>query len=160
MDKLESVNELFAYNQPLQRQKKKKELKASRFSSLLKTHELEAGEELDYNAEEVKPQKLEELFAAIREAGTTLISSPTMQNIMIYRERIKAFTKYLMKNVLGVEEHVSKGNILKRKKYTLLKIVDKKLEDLARDFLLSQKNQLDMLARVNEINGLIVDLMS
>ena len=160
MDKLDSVNELFAYNYPLQKQKKKKEIKTARFSSLLKAHEVETDAELNYESEEIKSQKLEELLAAITEAGAILVSSPTMKNIMLYRERIKAFSKYMMQNALDVEDHVSKGNILKRKKYILLKIVDKKLEELARDFLLSQKNQLDMLTRVNEINGLIVDLIS
>ena len=41
-----------------------------------------------------------------------------------------------------------------------IKIIDEKLNRLASDMLYVQKENLQLLARVEEINGLIVDLMA
>jgi hypothetical protein len=60
---------------------------------------------------------------------------------------------------LIVEENVSGRNVLNRKKFALIKVIDEKLERLALGILQTQKDQFDILARVDEINGLLVDLL-
>ena len=53
----------------------------------------------------------------------------------------------------------SGANIAKRKRFTLVKVIDEKLEALA-SVLAAQKEQLAILAQIDEINGLLVDLVS
>jgi uncharacterized protein YaaR (DUF327 family) len=47
----------------------------------------------------------------------------------------------------------------KRKVYHLIQVVDQKLETLASGILSGQLRQLEILARLDEITGLLVDLM-
>ena len=47
-----------------------------------------------------------------------------------------------------------------KKRYVLIKVIDRKLEQLALDVLKHQSDQLKILERVEEINGLIVDLVT
>ena len=61
--------------------------------------------------------------------------------------------------MLGTEEKYSGSNILRRKKYRLIKIMDKKLEQFVLDFLRNQGQEIDILSRVDEINGLIIDIL-
>ena len=72
---------------------------------------------------------------------------------------VKRFMKIIVKKSLVTEEHSSGVNILKRKRFTLVQIIDTKLERLAAGVLTEQKEQLEILRKVDEINGLLVDLL-
>ncbi|MBP5284360.1 MAG: DUF327 family protein, partial [Treponema sp.] len=41
-----------------------------------------------------------------------------------------------------------------------IQIIDQKLNQLARDVLYTQSKNLDILARVEELNGMIIDLIA
>ena len=47
---------------------------------------------------------------------------------------------------------------MQQKKYVILRVVDEKLERLTAHVLKGQADQLDILRRIDEINGLLVDL--
>jgi len=47
---------------------------------------------------------------------------------------------------------------MQQKKYVIIRVIDEKLEDLAAHVLKSQGEQLDILDRIDEINGLLIDL--
>ena len=78
----------------------------------------------------------------------------------MFREAVKGFLAYVMKRALEVTEHISGSNILKRKKFTLVDVIDRKLESLAAAVLAGQADQMEILRRIDEIKGLIVDLMT
>jgi uncharacterized protein YaaR (DUF327 family) len=50
--------------------------------------------------------------------------------------------------------------VTKQKTYTLVKVVDEKLDSLAADILFNQKDQIALAAKVNEISGLLVDILT
>ncbi len=159
MDKIDSVGESFT-NKSLQKKiRKKKGQAVGSFSALLNSAS-EAGDAAEYAFErEAGGEPLDELLADVTALGEALVAAPTLENVRRYREGIGHFMKYLVDHALAVEERTSGANILKRKKYVLIKTVDEKLEALARDFLSGQKPSIDLAGRVNEINGLLVDLM-
>jgi len=77
-----------------------------------------------------------------------------------YRQAVSAFLAYIVNNMLTVEEQTSGGNILRRKRFTQLKVIDNKLESLVQAVLRNQGKQLDVLERINEIRGLLIDLIT
>jgi uncharacterized protein len=102
---------------------------------------------------------VEAMLDSVHEQGDVLKTEPTLANVRKYKEAVRAFMKYVVDNSLCIEERTSGTNILKRKKFTLLTIIDQKLESLAAGVLRNQKDQLELLRRVDEINGLLVDLL-
>ena len=68
--------------------------------------------------------------------------------------------KYVVQNSVRVEETTSGANILKRKRFTLVRVIDEKLDALAATVLAGQKEQISILAQIDQINGLLVDLIS
>jgi uncharacterized protein YaaR (DUF327 family) len=46
----------------------------------------------------------------------------------------------------------------KQKRYTMIRVVNEKLEKLAAGIMQNQYSQMEILRRVEEINGLIVDI--
>jgi uncharacterized protein YaaR (DUF327 family) len=102
---------------------------------------------------------LESALDDIHELGEELKEKPSLKTISRYKRAVRGFMQYVVKNSMDIDEQVSGVNILKRKRYTLIKIIDEKLERLAAQILQNQSDQLDILSRVDEINGLLVDLM-
>jgi hypothetical protein len=104
-------------------------------------------------------ESLEELLDAVHIAGDALKAAPSQETIVGYRQAVRAFLARVVDEGYAVEESVSGNNILKRKKFMVVRLVDAKLDALAADLLLNQKEQLGLLERIEEIKGLLIDLL-
>ena len=103
---------------------------------------------------------LPELLDDVYEKGEKLKGRPVLENIREYRVAVMEFMDHVVSHMMSLEEKVSGSAIRKRKKFTLLRVIDEKLETLAADVLRDQSQQLRILQQVEEINGLLVDLMT
>ena len=106
---------------------------------------------------------LEELLDDVHQHGEKLVAEPTLKSIESYKKSVRNFIHYVLKQAVAVESiEGAKFNRFKpsnkQKRYTLISIIDDKLDKLAAGILMNQGKQLDLLARVEEINGLLVDL--
>jgi uncharacterized protein YaaR (DUF327 family) len=99
------------------------------------------------------------LLDEIHSLGDALSKRPFFEEIKAYKQAVRNFVHYVVENSFTTEEHESGVNLLKRKKLTLVRVIDKKLEEMAAAILQSQSNQLNILASLEEINGLLVDLL-
>jgi uncharacterized protein YaaR (DUF327 family) len=104
-------------------------------------------------------EEIEELLKEIYNVGDRLKALPTFENIKKYKVVVKTFLKYVTQKMIGVEEKTSGTNILKRKRFTLIKIIDTKVEQLSLEFLKNQEEQIELLSKIDEINGLIIDIL-
>ncbi len=108
---------------------------------------------------------LEDLLDDVHEQGEKLVKNPGFVSIESYKKSVRNFIHYVVKQALKVESiEGAKFNRFKpsnkQKRYTLISIIDDKLDKLAAGILMNQGRQLDLLAKVEEINGLLVDLIS
>lgn len=80
-----------------------------------------------------------------------------------YRRTVGQFIKFVVKNNYEVVKHapsrLSQKRGIKDPK-TEIVVINQKLDELARWMLSSHRDQIDLLSRVDEINGLLVDLMA
>lgn len=107
------------------------------------------------------PEKiLSALLDEVHSAGDSLKEKPLPDNIVAYKNAVRSFVRYVVDRAYTVTESTSGGNILKRKKFTQVQVIDQKLEQLAAGILSNQRSQLGLLERIEEINGLLVDLLS
>jgi hypothetical protein len=160
MARIDSLGEASPYQVPEHKKARKKEKGRWRtFSSLVEeaTGGSRAG---DGGAGRRDRRSVEELLDEVFAAGGALKAAPTLEAIRGYRERVQAFVRHVVDHMLEVEESTSGTNVLKRKRYTLLRVIDGKLEALAASVLSAQREQLAILAQVDEINGMLVDLIS
>jgi uncharacterized protein len=102
------------------------------------------------------PAGLEALLDAVHETGERLKSDVSMVLIRQYKQAVRNFIRTIVDSCYGLEEHAV---LRKQKKYTLISVIDEKLERLAAAVLAGQRNQLDILRRVDEIYGFLVDLL-
>lgn len=103
-------------------------------------------------------ESLHLLLDGVHNAGDALAKRPFPDEIKAYKQAVRNFVHYIVENCFAAEEHQSGANLLRRKKFTLVQIIDQKLEELASAVLQGQSDQLSILARTDEIRGLLIDL--
>jgi len=144
---------------------KKKETGTRRFERILaeKTADAALADEgvIPPHLEGLPPEKvLEALLDDVHSAGDVLKEKQLPDTIVAYKEAVRHFVRYIVSRTYDVSEKISGTNILKRKKFMQVQVIDEKLEQLAAGILSNQRSQMDLLGRIEEINGLLVDLMS
>ncbi len=119
---------------------------------------------IDFINIETESTPLVELLDDIHTLGDKLKENPSFSLIKEYKEAVRGFVAYVVKNSLKLEKTTLKGfRVLKRKgkpQLTIVQIVDRKLESLAAEILRNQKDQLHIIEKVNELEGLLIDLLS
>jgi len=121
----------------------------------------------------VSEESVNLLMDEVRNAGDILKSRPFPEEIMRYKQAVRGFINYVVKNNYSVdgEEGIPKflkpgfkgrrgtPKAMEGTPYTKIQIIDRKLEDLAAMLLTSQARQLELVSRLEEIKGLLVDLL-
>jgi uncharacterized protein YaaR (DUF327 family) len=146
-------------------------VKKAPFSQMLETQDAEGLEALP----DASPSEdiLRNLLDDVHSAGDALKQRPLAEEIKQYKKAVRHFLHYVVENGYTLEEHTgipkflrpgfrgtrSTSDAQERKKYTLIQVVDQRLDQLATAVLSGQTTQVELLARLDEITGLLVDLM-
>jgi uncharacterized protein YaaR (DUF327 family) len=109
----------------------------------------------------------------VRSAGDILQSRPFPDEILRYKQAVRNFINYVINNAYVLDHEKGLENRFKPqykgslwtdeakagKRYTKIQVIDKKLEDLAAMLLTGQKNKMKLVSRLEEIRGLLIDLL-
>jgi len=113
------------------------------------------------------------LMDEVRSTGDALHSRPFPEEILRYKQAVRNFINYVVQNSYALEHEKGIPKFLRpgfsgqrgtpdamsQKHYTKITVIDKKLEDLAAMLLSSQAKQLELTSRLEEIRGLLIDLL-
>ncbi|MFH1562689.1 MAG: YaaR family protein [Nitrospirota bacterium] len=107
----------------------------------------------------------EDLLSNIESQGKILIQSPVYDNFTQYKDLVKTFMEKVVRNLYSVEENVTATRaaqlqIGQRKVYTLIKEVNKNLAELTQEMVNGQGNPIAIAAKVDMIQGLLMDIYS
>ena len=179
-----------ATNEAIKRNTKKEEIrkadKAKKldFGKLLKGDEVEEPQFIaDGLPIEVRSMSIDDaavyLADAISLAGNDFSGEQTQENLEKFKTAVSQFIRFVIVNNFSVDIKKRKARPGKARQpsrlfvfsdYSMppanpkprvsIEVINEKLDALARETLSAQSNNLKILAQVNEIKGLIVDLMS
>ncbi|PKM57692.1 MAG: DUF327 domain-containing protein [Firmicutes bacterium HGW-Firmicutes-3] len=103
--------------------------------------------------------KLESMIKDITAQGDRLSKHMDIKDMKKYREMVKDF----MNEIVTHSHKFSRENFLdkrgRHRVYGIVKLVDKNLDDLAQELLKDEKNHLNILGRIDDIKGLLLDMM-
>jgi uncharacterized protein YaaR (DUF327 family) len=113
------------------------------------------------------------LMDEVRSTGDALRGRPFPEEIMRYKQAVRNFMHFVVENCYrldhetGIPKFLKPGykgprgtpEAMKQITYTKIEVIDKKLEDMAAMLLSSQMTQLEIASRLEEIKGLLVDLL-
>ena len=103
---------------------------------------------------------LDEVLGSIDEAAGLFLEHPTYENLLNYKSLVQRFMKVVIENLYRVKERLSSKATDRQKIYTLLEEVDKRLNLLTEEVLSGQSGPLNLVAQMDEIRGMLVDLYS
>ena len=179
-----------ATNEAIKRNTKEEEVRKSGSAKRLDFGKLLKGEEVEepqFIAEGLPPEVLSMsiddaavfLADAVSMAGNDFSEEQTQENLERFKTSVSQFIKFVVVNNFEVQLQQrrmrrNKGGQPSRlfffsdysvppakpKNKVSIDIINEKLDALARETLSAQSSNLKLLAQVNEIKGLIVDLMS
>lgn len=103
-------------------------------------------------------EKLSGLMSEITTQGEKISKHMDIKDMKKYRSLVKEF----MNEVVTHSHEFSRENFLDRRGrhrvYGIVKLVDKNLDDLATELMKDEKDQLAILGKVGEIEGLLLDI--
>ena len=103
---------------------------------------------------------LETLLDDVHSIGEKLVEKPFISNIKEYKQAVRRFLAYVINNAYSVESKIERRTLKRdEKKWINIKVVDEKLEKLALCIIQNQKGQLTILKKIEEIEGILIDLM-
>lgn len=148
---------------------KKEGVKKSAFSSVMEQAQAESALVQEGLPAEIAGMSIEEAFIFLKDeadiAADQLRQKQMPENFAIYRKKVAHFLRFLEKNNFEVEKHL-RPNLRRRKTgkpmdpRIQVQIINNDLDFIARQMLFDQKDTIKMLTKVNEIQGLLVDLMA
>ena len=103
-------------------------------------------------------EKLGNMMQEITEQGEKIAKHMDIKDMRKYRELVKGF----LNEVVNRSHKFSRENFLDRRGrhrvYGIVKLVDKKLDELAGELVKEEKNHLEIVGRIDDIRGLLLDI--
>lgn len=105
-------------------------------------------------------EKVAELMGSITEQGKKLGKKTDIRDMKRYRELIKTF----LNEVVYRSHKFSRENYLDRRGrhrvYGIVRLIDENLDKLAEELLKDEKDNIAILNRIDEIRGLLLDILT
>ncbi len=111
-------------------------------------------------AEQELQQKIGGLMSQIDEQGKKISKKKDIRDMRRYRELIKE----LLNEVIYRSHEFSRENFLDRRGrhrvYGIIRLVDKNLDDLAEELMKDEQDNISILSKIGEIQGLLLDILT
>jgi len=136
------------------------------FSDALEHSILEKQELGPLSSLDPSEETLLKLLDDVRSSADSLKRRALPEELLSYKKAVRNFLNYVVENSYEIEQSQGiKRKIFIRgekrwdaKVHHQIRIVDKKLEEMAAAILLKQINELDLKNKLEEISGLLIDL--
>jgi uncharacterized protein YaaR (DUF327 family) len=104
--------------------------------------------------------RLNAMLGEISAQGKKIAKHMDVKDMKHYRELIKEF----MNEIVNRSHKFSRENFLDKKGrhrvYTMIKLVDKNLDELATELIKDETDHLLILTKIDEIRGLLLDILT
>ncbi|MHB1167275.1 MAG: YaaR family protein [Carboxydocellales bacterium] len=105
-------------------------------------------------------QQLENLLKDIEKQGARLANNQTVRELKIYKELVKKFLKGAVGKTYQLKEEAGWDRRGKYKMYTMIQNIDTHIEELTKMVLEEQSDHLEVLGKIDEIKGMLMDIYS
>ena len=103
-------------------------------------------------------ERLDRLMEIVDEQGKKLKKSLDKKDLLEYKKRVKDFLRLIQKEFVQAKQSFSWDGSGNLKTYTIIEKVDQNLNQLHDLFLKEQADVLEVVKKIDEIRGLLIDL--
>ncbi|MGI6225968.1 MAG: YaaR family protein [Peptococcales bacterium] len=103
-------------------------------------------------------EDLERLISEIDKRAEKLAQTRTLNELKNYKRAVRDFLNRTIRNAYLAQDETSWDRLGRQKVHVLVKKVDENLEELSRQVLSEQTESLNILEKLDEIRGMLVDM--
>jgi len=100
-------------------------------------------------------EEVDRYLNQIKDIGKDLANTRGYSHVIRYKQAIQ---KYLKSVVDYTYETYKKDSFWSNNYFKTVKVVDEKLENLTKSVLENEKDNIDIISEIDDINGLLIDL--
>lgn len=100
-------------------------------------------------------QELDTYINRIKNIGTQIISTQNYSDVVNYKKVIREYLKEIVNYTYSLNKN---NNFWESTYYTTVETINSKLEELTREILSEQRNNIDITSSIEGIQGLIIDI--
>ena len=104
-------------------------------------------------------EELQQKLQDINQQGERLARSMTMRELKAYKSMVKQFLELTVRRGIGIKDVRSMDRRGRIKRHKLLDEIDEGLLAMADELLQSEEGRLELLQRVGDIRGLLINLL-
>ena len=110
-------------------------------------------------SKEVYAARLKELKEKIDEQGSRLSDRVDVKEFEKYRRLIREFIDEIVSNGYTFQKEDAYASRGRHRYIATVKIIDEKLDELGKEVMKEQADQIEILSRIDDIRGLLLDMM-
>ncbi len=100
-------------------------------------------------------EQLKKMIDDIKTRGSRLITTKTYVDVVMYKKMIKEYLESILEFMYETKKDIS---FWQTQYYVTVDTIDNKLEELTQALLSDEKDNINIVAAVDEIQGMIVDI--
>ena len=100
-------------------------------------------------------EQLKKMIDDIKKRGSRLITTKTYVDVVMYKKMIKEYLESILEFMYETKKDIS---FWQTQYYVTVDTIDAKLEELTQALLSDEKDCINVVAAVDEIQGMIVDI--
>lgn len=115
----------------------------------------------DFLQQQEGPMQQEHITRLLQEIGTQgerLARSRTIRDLRLYKSLVKRFMEEAVKFGVGVDEKRGAGPRSRQRMYKMIRELDRELLELTNIVLQQESSTIDILDRIGEIKGMLINL--
>ena len=111
------------------------------------------------NEEARSQEALQRKLAEIHTQGERFARNMTVRELMLYRQMVKRFLEDTVRRGIALKETKGWDRRGRTKRYKLLEEIDTALVGMGEELLQTEEGRIELLGRVGEIRGMLVNLL-
>lgn len=108
--------------------------------------------------QKLQNEQLTRLLGDISAAGDKIARSRNLRDLAKFKMLIKRFMKEAVSSGIGLKQSHTWNRFGEGRRLKIVQTIDEKLVELAEDLLDQEKDSLELLERIGEIKGLLINL--
>ncbi|MGL5754998.1 MAG: YaaR family protein [Paraclostridium sp.] len=100
-------------------------------------------------------EEVDTYIKQIKEIGKQLVSTKGYSDVIRYKQAIQKYLKSVVDYTYEIDK---KDSFWSNNYFKTVNVVNEKLESLSRDFFNDEKENIDIASKIDDINGLLIDL--
>ncbi len=122
------------------------------------TGQVKFGQLVQKHDQKLQIDQLNKLLATIEDAGSRLTKSRTFKDLAKYKTLVKKFVREAVDFGMDLKQSHTWNQYGEGRKLNIVETIDQQLVELTEDVLSNEKKSIDVLGKIGEIKGLLINL--